>query len=44
MNLEKNDEQDCHYMKEEYFQDIVDESRTLEVVGDKEKDECILRL
>jgi hypothetical protein len=31
-------------MKEESFQDIVDESRTLEVVGDKEKDECILRL
>jgi hypothetical protein len=41
MNLEKNDEQDFHYMKEESFQDIVDESRTLEVVGDKEKDECI---
>jgi hypothetical protein len=41
MNLEKNDEQDFLYMKEESFQDIVDESRTLEVVGDKEKDECI---
>jgi hypothetical protein len=44
MNLEKNDEQDCHYMKEESFQDIVDESRTLEVVGDKEKDESIVKI
>jgi hypothetical protein len=42
MNLEKNDEQDCLYKKEESFQDIIDESRTLEVVGDKEKYECIL--
>jgi hypothetical protein len=24
MNLEKNDAQDCHYMKEESFKDIVD--------------------
>ena len=44
MNLEKNDEQDHLYKKEEYFQEIFDESRTLEVVGDKEKDECILIL
>jgi hypothetical protein len=30
-----------HYMKEESFLDIVNESRTLEVVGDKEKiNEC----
>jgi hypothetical protein len=42
MNLEKNDEQDGHYMKEKYFQDIIDESRTKEVVGNNEKDECIL--
>jgi hypothetical protein len=43
MNLEKNDGQDCIYMKEEYFEDIVDKSRTLEVVGDKERDERMLR-
>jgi hypothetical protein len=42
MNLEKNDEQDHLYKKEEYFQEIFDESRTLEVVVNKEKDECIL--
>jgi hypothetical protein len=34
----------CLYKKEESFQDIIDESRTLEVVGDKEKYECILAL
>jgi hypothetical protein len=44
MNLEKNDEQDHLYKKEESFQEIFDESRTLEVVGNKEKDECILML
>jgi hypothetical protein len=44
MNLDKNDEQDLLYKKEESFQDIVDESRTLEMVGNKDKDECILRL
>jgi hypothetical protein len=42
MNLEKNGEQDHLYKKEEYFQDIFDESRTLEVVVNKENDECIL--
>jgi hypothetical protein len=35
MNLEK---------KEESFQDIIDETRTLEVVGYKDKYECILML
>jgi hypothetical protein len=44
MNLENNDEQDFLYKKEDFFQDIVDESRTLEVVGNKDKDECIQRL
>jgi hypothetical protein len=44
MNLEKNDEQDYLYKKEESFQEIFYESRTLEVVGNKEKDECILML
>jgi hypothetical protein len=44
MNFEKNDEQYYLYKKEESFQDIVDESRTLEVVGNKDKDECIQRL
>jgi hypothetical protein len=39
-----NDEQDCLYRKEESFQDIIDKSRTLEVVGDKKKYECILAL
>jgi hypothetical protein len=42
MNLEKNDEQDHPYKKEEYFQDIFDESRTLEVVVNKENDECMI--
>jgi hypothetical protein len=42
MNIEKNDEQDHVYKKEDYFQDIFDESRALEVVVNKEKDECIL--
>ena len=42
MNLEKNDEQDHLYNKEESFQEIFDESRTLEVVVNKEKDEHIL--
>jgi hypothetical protein len=36
MNLEKNDDQD--------HLEIFDESRTLEVVGNEEKDECILIL
>jgi hypothetical protein len=31
-NLEKNEEQDHLYKKEEYFQEIFDESRTMEVV------------
>jgi hypothetical protein len=44
MNLEKNDEQDHLYKKEESFQEIFDESRTLEVVGNKENYECILML
>jgi hypothetical protein len=38
MNLEKNDEQDHLYNNEESFQEIFDESRTLEVVINKEKD------
>ena len=44
MNLEKNDEQDGHYMKVKSFQYIVDESITLEVVVDKDRDERMLRL
>jgi hypothetical protein len=44
MNLEKNDEQDHLYKKEESFQEIFDKSRTLEVVGNKEKDEHIRML
>jgi hypothetical protein len=44
MNLEKNVEQDHLYKKEESFQEIFDGSRTLEVVGNKEKNECILML
>jgi hypothetical protein len=38
MNLEKNDEQDHLYKKEESFQEMFYESRTLEVVLNKEKD------
>ena len=38
MHLQKNDEQHHPYKKEESFQDIFDESRTLEVVINKEKD------
>jgi hypothetical protein len=41
-NHEKNAEQDHLYKKKEYFQEIFDESRTMEVVVNKEKDECIL--
>jgi hypothetical protein len=37
MDLEKNNEQDGHYMKEMYFQDIVDESIILDMNGDKER-------
>jgi hypothetical protein len=44
MNLENNHEQDVHYMKENYFQDIVDESRILDVDNDKERNEIMLRL
>jgi hypothetical protein len=42
INLEKNDEQDHLYKKEEYFQKIFNESRTMEVDVNKENDECIL--
>jgi hypothetical protein len=42
MNLEKNDKQDHLYKKEETFQEIFDESKNLEVVVNKENDECIL--
>jgi hypothetical protein len=42
MNLEKNDEQDHPYKKEESFQEIFDESRTLEMVVNKENDECMI--
>jgi hypothetical protein len=41
MNLEKTDEQDHPYKKEESFQEIFDESRTLEVVVDKD---CVLKM
>jgi hypothetical protein len=44
INLENNDGQDCHYIKEELFQDIVDESRILDVVNDKENDESVSKL
>jgi len=44
MNLEKNAKQYYLYKKEESFQEIFDESRTLEVVVNKENDECILML
>jgi hypothetical protein len=44
MNLEKNDEQNGRYMKEKSFQYIVDESKILEVVGNKERDERTLQL
>jgi hypothetical protein len=42
MNLEKNDEQDHLYKKEEYFQESFNESGTMEVDVNKENDECIL--
>jgi hypothetical protein len=44
INLENNDEQDCHCIKEELFQDIVDESRILDVVNDKENCESVFNL
>jgi hypothetical protein len=37
MNLEKNNEQDGHYMKEKSFQYIVNESRILDIDSDKER-------
>jgi hypothetical protein len=37
MNLEKNNEQDSHYRKGKYFQDIVDESIILDVENDNER-------
>jgi hypothetical protein len=37
INLENNDGKDFHCMKEECFQDIVDESRILDVVGIRRK-------
>ena len=43
INLEKNHEQDCHCIKEELFQYIVDESRILNVVEDKKKDKNIFK-
>jgi hypothetical protein len=44
INLENNDGQDCHCIKEECFQDIAHESRILDVVGNKEKDDFIFKL
>jgi hypothetical protein len=44
MNLENNDEHDLYLIKEECFQNIVNESRILDVVSNKENDESILRL
>jgi hypothetical protein len=38
INLDKSYGKDCHCMKEELFQDISNESRILDVVGNKEKD------
>jgi hypothetical protein len=38
MNFEKNDEQDHLYKKKDDFQEIFYESRTLEVVVNKETD------
>jgi hypothetical protein len=43
INLENNDGKDFHFMKEECFQDISNESRILDVVGDKKKDENIFK-
>jgi hypothetical protein len=43
INLENNDGKDCHYMKEECFPEIANESRILDVVGDKEKNEIIFK-
>jgi hypothetical protein len=43
INLENNDGKDFHCMKEECFQDITNESRILDVVGDKKKDENIFK-
>jgi len=42
-NLENNDGKDFHCMKEEFFQDISNESRTFDVVEDKEKDTNIFK-
>jgi hypothetical protein len=39
MNLEENNEQDGHYIKEKYFQDIFDQQRILDVDNDKERTE-----
>jgi len=44
INHENKYGKDWHCMKEEFFQDIVDESRTLDVVNDKEKHESICKL
>jgi hypothetical protein len=42
INLENNDGKDCHSMKEEFFQDVANESRISD--GDKEKYESIFKL
>ena len=44
INIENNNEQDFHCIKEELFQDIVDKSRILDVVNDKKNDESVSKL
>jgi hypothetical protein len=44
INLENNDEQDFHCVKKECFQDIVGESKFLDVIRDKERNESLLKL
>jgi hypothetical protein len=39
INIENKDRKDFHCMKKEWFQDTIDESRILDEVGNKEKDE-----
>jgi hypothetical protein len=44
INLENIDGKDCHRVKEELFQGIVDKSRILDVVNDKENCESVFNL
>lgn len=43
VDLERNNGKDCHYMKEEFFQEISNKLRILDVNGDKKRDKNVFK-